>query len=37
MGTNLDHTIVTVKDIPATIKFYTDVMGFEYVGHVAHF
>jgi len=37
MSVTLDHTVVTVKDIPATIKFYTDILGFKYDGHVAHF
>ena len=37
MSVTLDHTIVTVKDITASIKFYTEIMGFKYDGHVAHF
>ena len=37
MGTTLDHTIVTVKDIPATLKFYTSVLGFKHDGRLAHF
>ena len=37
MGTSLDHTIVTCKNVPATIKFYTEVMGFEYAGPMSHF
>ena len=37
MGVTLDHIIVTVDDIPATIKFYTEVLGFKNEGHVAHF
>ena len=29
---NLDHIIVKVNDLPASVQFYTEIMGFEDVG-----
>lgn len=37
MTVELDHTIVCAVDRPATIDFYTQVLGFEYAGSTGRF
>ncbi|MTI30128.1 VOC family protein [Xanthovirga aplysinae] len=37
MNIELDHTIVSVADVPKSIAFYTDIMGFHYEGEIGPF
>lgn len=35
--THLDHVVLTARDIPATVKFYTEVLGMAHVVFDGHF